>query len=625
MATKLLSLFRLLHNMGPKYVLFRIQYEWRRRSGLLKKSYPSAWPDVVYPTLAEWRQANRPFFWTDRNKVNVSETVNDTLLESVRRMQKGTFRFFSSSQFDLGEDYDWVTNPETRYKYDVRAHWTQIEDLDAEAGDIKYVWEKSRFTFLYDVIRYDQRTAEDHSDFVFAQIMDWIRKNPLNYGPNYKCSQEISLRVLNWIFALYYYRDSERLTEDVWNAMIRSIYGQMKHVRSNINFSRIAVRNNHAITETLGLYLVGLLFPWFSEAKEWHIKGKRWFETEIKYQIAQDGTFLQCSMNYHRVVVQLLTWAIALADKYGEVFCDEVYDRAYQSVNFLYQCQDEKSGYLPNYGANDGALFFPLNDGAYRDYRPQLDVLHYLLTGGDLYDAVYEDRLWLASDKPTNRKMYPSIVKQYGCIQFDDGGYYLIREPEHLTFIRCGRNRHRPAHADNLHLDVWFKGENILLDGGSYQYNTTADFIEYFVGTASHNTVMLDKYNQMLKGPRFIWYYWSQAKAARIYETDDSYVFEGTIACFTYLDKRIRHRRRIVKCKNSAKWNVEDIIDGKRDTWRMRQIWHTQSSALKFESSAAEEPVQQAFYSSCYGVIEPCRQLEFQTDQNVIKTRVQVI
>lgn len=125
------------------------------------------------------------------------------------------------------------------------------------------------------------------------------------------------------------------------------------------------------------LYLIGLLFPQFPDAKEWKEKGKKWFEEEIKYQIAEDGTFLQFSMNYHRVVVQLLTLAIAVADNNGELFCKEVYERSYQSLNFLYQCQDELSGYLPNYGANDGALFFRLNDCDYRDYRPQLDALHF--------------------------------------------------------------------------------------------------------------------------------------------------------------------------------------------------------------------------------------------------------
>ena len=37
------------------------------------------------------------------------------------------------------------------------------------------------------------------------EIEDWILKNPINKGPNYKCSQEITIRIFNWLFVLNYY------------------------------------------------------------------------------------------------------------------------------------------------------------------------------------------------------------------------------------------------------------------------------------------------------------------------------------------------------------------------------------------------------------------------------------
>ena len=52
---------------------------------------------------------------------------------------------------------------------------TEQEYMDRE-GDIKYVWEKSRFSFLYDIILYDQKSGENHASFVFSQIEDWIHK-----------------------------------------------------------------------------------------------------------------------------------------------------------------------------------------------------------------------------------------------------------------------------------------------------------------------------------------------------------------------------------------------------------------------------------------------------------------
>ena len=81
------------------------------------------------------------------------------------------------------------------------------------------------------------------------------------------------------------------------------------------------------------------------------------------------------------VVIQLLSLGIQLSEYAGRPFAKLVYEKAYKSVNFLYQCLQEENGYLPNYGANDGAWFFPLSDTDYRDFRPQLNTLHTILTG----------------------------------------------------------------------------------------------------------------------------------------------------------------------------------------------------------------------------------------------------
>lgn len=611
--------------MGGKYFLFRTSYEIQRKSGFLRLKYPVDYKLQMFFSLAEWKEMAMPFFFHSVNDVSFYNIHTDLLVSDFYRILKGECCYFSSIWHNLDNEYDWVTNPDTGYKYDVSKHWTEVEDIVKEAGDIKYVWEKSRFSYLYTVLRYDQSTGEDHSQFVFDQIEDWIDKNPLNCGPNYKCSQEISLRVLNWIFALYYYKSSDSLTEICFQKIINSIYWQIKHVYGNINFSRIAVRNNHAITETLTLYIVGILFPWFPEAKKWKTKGKQWFETEIEYQIAEDGTYLQFSMNYHRVVVQLLTWGIAVADNNGERFCKKVYQRAYQSVNFLYQCQELSNGYLPNYGSNDGALFFKLSDSDYRDYRPQLDALHYLLTCENLYDDIYEDRCWYTGNWTCQREKFAPIKQKMGCVSFDIGGYYLIREQDTLTFIRCGRHKDRPAHADNLHIDVWYQGENILMDGGSYKYNTDASDINYFMGTRSHNTVMLDENNQMLKGARFIWFYWSQALSTSIQELDDSFSFLGVVSCFEQLGQNITHTRKIIKKKNYQEWIVEDVILNKPKGIKMRQLWHTQSLRIDFKSEEIKSTLSKGLYSECYGQKKENEEIEFISDSESIITTIQII
>ena len=245
----------------------------------------------------------------------------------------------------------------------------------------------------------------------------------------------------------------------------------------------------------------------------------------------------------------------------------------------------EENGYLPNYGANDGALFFPLSNTVYRDYRPQLNALHYVLTGKLLYedDLLKENALWMCDNvslpSSVSHKRMLALQKQYGTISFPIGGYYLLRETDSFTFIRCGKYKDRPGHADNLHVDIWVKGENILRDSGTYKYNTEKELQDYFNGTASHNTVVVDNQSQMLKGSRFIWYYWSQAKKAEWTETDDEYIFKGEISAFRFLNPKATHIRRLVKKKNSLEWIVKDEVKGLIN-FEKRQLWHHDQSCI---------------------------------------------
>jgi len=614
--------------MGWRYTQFRIKHELLRRTGLLKKKFPISPAYKQYLTLQGWKKNSGKFFFCSKESLSFQRQPSEAIEGRFKKLMTGKFMFFNSNEFNIGSNYDWITNPDTGYKYDTKKHWKIIADYSKEAGDIKYVWEKSRFSYLYDIIRYDYQFDKDCSQFVFSEILSWIKVNPINCGPNYRCSQESSLRVLNWTFALYYYRDSLYLTKEVFDKIQFAIYWQMDHVYKNIDFSRIAVRNNHAITETLGLYLIGLLYPQFPDSPEWKEKGKKWFEDEIAYQVYEDGTFLQFSMNYHRVVIQLLTWAIVLAEKNNESFSAIVYDRAKKSVKFLRTCIVDENGYLPNYGANDGALFFKLNNEEYRDYRPSLDALAMAINIDLGFEKKPEDAYWYGlDDKPCN-----VWVPTQGIHSFNLGGYYIFREIDTLTFIRCGNHKDRPSQADNLHLDIWYKGENILLDAGSYKYNTDQETLKYFMGTASHNTIMLDDYDQMKKGTRFIWYYWTQAKEAVIEESNDSYYFKGAVSAFTFVSKNIIHQREVVKEKGRPYWTIRDRVINKPGNISMKQLWHLPLKhipvlweSLNKKNEKMAEQKSTGFVSDLYGRKEPCEMITFQTFEDQVNTLFEII
>jgi hypothetical protein len=620
---------QILQNMGLRYVLFRIWFLLQKKLGILKLRFPLQPPLKNYTSLSEWRNLNRTFFLKSKSELDIVKNRSIQLKQEAEEILEGKCLFFSSAKYDLGSNYDWITNPDTGFKYDITKHWVDINDYSKEAGDIKYVWEKSRFTYLNTVIRYDYHFEKDLSEFVFSEIENWIDANPINYGPNFKCSQEISLRSFNWIFALNYYKNSPSLTENRFNKIMHVLYWQAKHVFENISFSRIAVRNNHAITECLGIYTFGLLFPYFPESSKWKSLGKKWFEEEIAYQIYKDGTFLQFSMNYHRVVVQLLTWAIEINRKNDTPFGDLVYDRALKSYTFLNSCLNPINGMLPNYGANDGALFFKWSLQEFRDYRPQLEALAISL-GIETSKAKFEDAAWFGIESWKNIPLGIATEAVSPLSKFEQGGYYTIRDVDtSFTFIRCGNHKDRPSQADNLHLDIWVGGENILRDAGSYKYNTDDETLKYFFGTKSHNTISLGDHDQMLKGGRFIWYDWTQRKLAKLTEVEEGFIFNGEIRAFLNIDKNIVHHRKVVKFKKCLKWVVSDEVTHKTNL-PLNQYWHPNDTFWdEFEMDAVDEngvsiqpQINRGYYSGLYGKKEEAKQICFKSNTSSITTTI---
>ncbi|MBX9837504.1 MAG: heparinase II/III family protein [Silvanigrellaceae bacterium] len=599
---------------------------------ILHLSYPTSPSVKEFMQLNIWRSSKQRFFFESKDSLTFPKKKNEPLKLEAEAILKGEFKFFSSTVYLLGNKYDWITNPDTGFRYDKTKHWVDINDYSKEAGDIKYVWEKSRFTYLDTIIRYDYHFEIDQSEFVFSEIENWINNNPINSGPNYKCSQEITIRSFNWIFALFYYKNSLSLTPARFEKIIHFLYWQAKHVYSNINFSKIAVRNNHAIAECLGIYSFGILFPFFPESKKWIDHGKKWFENEIDYQIYPDGTFLQFSMNYHRVVVQLLTWAIQLNRLNDTPFNDFVYSRAQSTVDFLTSCMNEKNGMLPNYGANDGALFFNFCVQNFRDYRPQLESLKFSLEL-DICRSETEEKYWFGFDNSyfnNHQKKVEGKTRFAKLKKFESGGYYIIEdEDDTLTFVRCGNHKDRPSQADNLHLDIWVKGENILRDAGSYKYNTGDRDLRYFFGTESHNTVSLGKNDQMLKGGRFVWYNWTQSLGAELNENNDEYLFQGRISAFKHLGGEITHKRVIKKQKGSYHWEIIDEVVHKTGL-PIIQYWHPSDSFFdNFEISAKtlngdniEFEIENCFYSSLYGEKVTSKQVVFKTNEHCIITSI---
>lgn len=628
------SLVGIAQNMGPRYALYRAWHELKTRSGWLKKTFPVNPPRRDFISLEQWRKLDGYFFFDQKEDLRFDRKPTDKLRENLQRIRNGECHFFHAQWKQIGIEYDWVTNPINGYQFDSTQHWSTIQDLNAANGDIKYVWEKSRFIYLQDVIRFDYHFDDDQAAFALGEIQSWILANPINCGPNYKCSQEIALRIFNWVFTLHYYRQSPCLTEGLFQEIIRAIYWQLRHVHDNIHFSRATVRNNHAITETLLLYLSAFFFPFFPETEHWGKQGKRWFEQEIEYQIFDDGTYLQYSHNYDRVVVQLLTWALTLSRLNDSKLSPVIEDRAQRLHQYLSTCV-QPNGCVPNYGSNDGSLFFKLSDADYSDYRGQLNALGYALNGQiNFHDRIcLEETQWYFNREAsllTSQVARPASNHD-GTASFHAGGVYTLWDGGDFTFVRCGAFRNRPAQADNLHIDIWIGGHNVFRDAGTYMYNTPDRLNFYFMSSRAHNTATIGELDQMTKGPRFIWFDWIKEADGRWSEEEEHFVFRGWIKAYRPLGSNIRHHRTIRKLKGEQVWLIEDEFDGQFDQ-PVVQHWHPhpdwwQRVAIN-STNGNNEPLtvhaRPGWYSEYYGLKEEITSYFVTSRDKCIKTELKI-
>ncbi len=570
--------FNLVKQMGPRWAAYRAGYSLQQRIGWLERRFPLAeWsayrlselaPDYSTDQLTRFlrEQAQQLFFVhpgrRNRCRARLSELTSGSddreIINEVEAARRGEFLFFSHQRRAVGWPPAWHLHPETREEWPT-AHWSQLPDMGR--SDVKWLWELGRFGIAYAVVRAYWRTGDpQHAETFWQSIESFREENPPNCGVHWMCGQECSFRVLAWCFALFGLLDAPATTSERVARLVEMLAAHGERIEGNIGFA-ISQKNNHAVNEALALWTLGICLPMLRAAPRWEARGRDVLERESRRQIYDDGAYIQHSINYHRLILQSYAWAIRLGDVCGRPFSAEVQDRYRRAAQFLYQLTDAQSGRAPNYGSNDGAVLFRLDSCAFADHRPTLALACWLSEKRRLYPpgAQDESMLWLCGEEPFAEEVDPPARIDLAA---SSGGYYTLRAGETWGMIRCAEYRDRPAQADMLHLDLWWRGANIVADPGTYSYNSPSPWNNGLSGTGAHNTVQVDGLDQMTRGPRFTWFHWNRGRVIRrwVDETGSLKLFEGEHDGYEHqLD--LVHRRALMLVDGRL-WIVVDDVKG---------------------------------------------------------------
>jgi hypothetical protein len=237
---------------------------------------------------------------------------------------------------------------------------------------------------------------------------------------------------------------------------------------------------------------------------------------------------------------------LKISEKTGVSVSDKAKNLIKSSALLLYHCQDE-SGDVPNYGHNDGALVFPVTICGYRDFTPVINTVYALITGNRLYATGYhgEENLWFGDGNSPN----PHRIEKKSNA-FSNAGLYTLRHDDGFLMICLQDHKTRPAHMDGMHIDLWYRGKNLLCDSGTYSYASKIG--EELVKSAAHNTVIVQNVEQMNSYKSFLLFDWTSRADVEFAEDR----FSGTMIS----KNGYRHSRKIVKIEQG--YEITDEVKG---------------------------------------------------------------
>ncbi len=488
------------------------------------------------------------------------------ILRVADNITKGILPAFSSVELPYGNPINWHINPLTQYEESGEKKWYLIPDFDKQRGDIKAIWEASRFSHLFYLSRAYMITKDKKYYNEFSeQIESWIRENKYSFGVNYKCGQEAAFRMMNILINYGLFKNYGLITESDTKNVFGIVHDSYKKIQSNFFYARKCIRNNHAISEAVGL----LIGAYCSNKQKQIKKSFSLLDQILKEQFLEDGGYIQYSFNYQRLVLQLIEVILLIETRTQYSLSDESRNRIRKSILQMYQIQDS-SGDVPNYGSNDGALIFPVTVCDFRDFRPTLNSLHMMLNGKRLFKKgkYDEEVLWFSEIDPL-RTNFANIERKSKA--YRNSGLFTFRHEFGHMMIVMNKFETRPAQMDQLHIDLWHKGINILCDSGTYSYATGLG--KELALTRAHNTLKIKSTEQMNKRGAFLIYDWTESMVEKY---DESNFIGKVISKNGYT-----HRRKIIF--EADHFYINDFAFG--DIVAGEIVLHTPCEVKKVENS----------------------------------------
>lgn len=472
--------------------------------------------------------------------------TREELLETADLIAENTFIFNHKWDMEMCK---------VPVSFDKEIEWNRIPFNDPEWT---FMFNRHKFwTFLAKA--YVLTKNKKYVDAFIYQMNSWIDSVDI-FDPKYKdCSRtiEMGLRGINWTKAMEIF-EREYTFEKEFKEKVFNSLKQQADVLLEI-YDDFRTLSNWGVLQNAGLIAFAFYFG-MENSKYVSIPLER-LEHQCAIQILPDGIHWEQSPMYQNEVLNCL---IEVAVKFKE---------AKKEIPAFIKDGISKLGYS-NMSMKKPNHYQPMQgDSDHTDLRDIITRCAALLNDPVLKFAGYEEidfeSFWeLDEESIENYSKIESKAPDFPSIALKESGNFFLRdkfeEDGNYLWFNCGAIGSGHGHANLLHFDLTYKGEDFLIDSGRYTYVEEDPVRLALKSCYSHNTTTVD--GEMFSKFKGAWAIVEAALPANNYHkfTPEYDYLEGSHLGYLSLDNPVVPTRKVFYLKPDL-WIIVDqfITTGK--------------------------------------------------------------
>jgi heparinase II/III-like protein len=567
-----------VRQMGLDELMYRSRQE---ASKWLDRTTPPQWraprPRNTFG-LAHFRSVGPSRFFagavsteTPRAIATRMPSVQAEWIAEAEALLETRFDLLGYHALDFGDPVDWQLDPIAGRRAPM-VHWSRLNPLAFSlVGDSKVVWELNRHQWMVRLGQAYRATRDERYANVWARhLRQWIEANPRERGINWASSLEVSYRLIAWCWCLFLFDESPALTPELFESLLGQISSHAQHIERYL--SLYFSPNTHFTGEALGLFYAGLIFQELPHSSRWLKLGTQILTEESEHQILPDGVYFERATGYQRYTLEIYLHFLILAARNGLRLPSSVAQRTETMVDFVLGLR-LPDGAIPQIGDADSGSLLPFERRSQSDFKGVLSTAAVVFGRADCAWAsrgATSDLLWLLGAEAlcTFESLRPTPPAGSASRVFRDGGFVVMRsnwqsDGQMLIYdtgpLGAGGAGH--GHADLLSIQCAAFGEPFVVDAGTFCYTADPQARDFFRGTASHSTVLVDGNSQSVAAGPFRWSACPQARLRLWQSTPEIDFADAEHAAYGRPPDSIVHRRRILYVKPRF-WVIADDLEG---------------------------------------------------------------